>query len=708
MRHFPWTVLFLTALALLAVGCISGHPLAPIQPAATAPALDPRLLPAPSTLLAAIPLARGASSGGMQLARRGCEFLPGLPAQHAAVNADLVEFTPDWTGNGSSFANLACCTYGFVLSGYGADSQLHLDWAAAPPADAAWIGLANWDADRWDWFACPAFGPLDLPAADPPLAPYRTEGSDLTLLVVLCTGTQMAQLSSVRIGTIPPVAQLTAGDSLGVLPLDVQFDPSGSYDADGEIVKFEYDFDNDSVIDQTETIPKLVTHTFDTAGIHNVWLTVTDNMNATATRVLQLPVSTAWQTTWGQSYSDEYRAVACGTDGSIYCVGDTSEPGDVKSDILLVKYNALGALQWVRAWGSPAGYEYGTSLAVAPDGSVIVSGQTDGFGAGDMDLLLQCWTPAGELEWTRTWGGTKFDRAGGVAALAGAIYVSGLTMSFGEGADDVMFASFDYAGNLLTDWTWGGPGSDWGQGLAVGDGGSAAELFLTGCCSSSGAGGNDVLVMCVDEPGVYDWALTWGDSGDQHGEDIGCGAGGRLDICGVDYIDDTQKQDALAMELNQTDGEYYDSWVRTVGGAKADIFSSVLDLGTTGMALSGFTYSVSDIHGDGLLAVMRSGLVESLSFWDDSGDESRLNVLGISPIGGYLIAGYGATAAGVLTSDMLDVQTAHGALADSAITPEEVDGSVDSPDGTVRDLTAAGTVDTGGGGYDALLRLRGI
>ncbi len=55
------------------------------------------------------------------------------------------------------------------------------------------------------------------------------------------------------------------------------FDASGSYDIDGEIVSYEWDFG-----DGTSAIGDLVEHTFGEAGIYEVTLTVTDNDEAAA------------------------------------------------------------------------------------------------------------------------------------------------------------------------------------------------------------------------------------------------------------------------------------------------------------------------------------------------------------------------------------------------------------------------------------------
>lgn len=56
----------------------------------------------------------------------------------------------------------------------------------------------------------------------------------------------------------------------------VRFDASTSFDADGQIVTYEWDFNNDGVIDAEGVV---VDHIFETSGTFTVTLTVTDNDN---------------------------------------------------------------------------------------------------------------------------------------------------------------------------------------------------------------------------------------------------------------------------------------------------------------------------------------------------------------------------------------------------------------------------------------------
>jgi len=88
-------------------------------------------------------------------------------------------------------------------------------------------------------------------------------------------------LALVGCGVVPylnqaPVASFTAIPTSGVVPLEVFFDASVSYDPDGNIVSYAWDF-KDGNTGSGETI----NHTFSSTGNYNVKLTVTDNEGAT-------------------------------------------------------------------------------------------------------------------------------------------------------------------------------------------------------------------------------------------------------------------------------------------------------------------------------------------------------------------------------------------------------------------------------------------
>ncbi len=85
--------------------------------------------------------------------------------------------------------------------------------------------------------------------------------------------------------TNPPVADFTMNPAIGVAPLTVSFDASSSYDPDGTIVQYNWDFGDD-----VTGHGKTVSHLFEGAGDYTVTLEVVDDYGADATKSKLLKV----------------------------------------------------------------------------------------------------------------------------------------------------------------------------------------------------------------------------------------------------------------------------------------------------------------------------------------------------------------------------------------------------------------------------------
>ena len=77
----------------------------------------------------------------------------------------------------------------------------------------------------------------------------------------------------------PPVASFTFSPYYPVVGQSVVFDASTSYDPDGVIVSYRWDFDSNGTVD---ALGQIVTHAFSLSGSRPVTLTVVDNLGASA------------------------------------------------------------------------------------------------------------------------------------------------------------------------------------------------------------------------------------------------------------------------------------------------------------------------------------------------------------------------------------------------------------------------------------------
>jgi len=257
-----------------------------------------------------------------------------------------------------------------------------------------------------------------------------------------------------------------------------------------------------------------------------------------------------WQRTWGGTSNDYGFGIAVDSSGSsVYVAGTTFSFGAGDRDVVLLKYSSTGLLQWEKTWGG-ASIDEGHDVAVdSSSGSIYVVGYTDGSGAGGFDVVLLKFDSTGVLQWQRTWGDTNGDYGLGVAVdSSGSIYVAGYTNSFGAGSFDFVLLKFDSTGILQWETTWGDTGNDHGYGIAVDP--SESSVYVTGTTSSFGAGRYDVVLLKFDSTGDLQWQRTWGDTNDDHAWDVAV-ASGSVYVSGS-TLSFTLGYDAVLLKFDST------------------------------------------------------------------------------------------------------------------------------------------------------------
>jgi len=83
----------------------------------------------------------------------------------------------------------------------------------------------------------------------------------------------------------PPVAVIEAAPTSGFAPLEVAFDGSGSFDPDGQVISFYWDFGDGQTAGQ-----KLATHIYRVQGDFTARLTVRDDDGAKGTASIVIEV----------------------------------------------------------------------------------------------------------------------------------------------------------------------------------------------------------------------------------------------------------------------------------------------------------------------------------------------------------------------------------------------------------------------------------
>ena len=150
------------------------------------------------------------------------------------------------------------------------------------PFDVQFDGSASSDSDgsivsyHWD------FGDGNTDSTVNPVHTFQTEGTFPVVLTVtddaggMDTDILLVEADTI-ISMIPPVAVIDAMPDSGELPLPVSFDGSNSYDTDGSVVGYNWDFGDGNLGSGIST-----SHTYLVPGTYTVYLQVVDNIGLTA------------------------------------------------------------------------------------------------------------------------------------------------------------------------------------------------------------------------------------------------------------------------------------------------------------------------------------------------------------------------------------------------------------------------------------------
>ena len=378
-----------------------------------------------------------------------------------------------------------------------------------------------------------------------------------------------------------------------------------------------------------------------------------------------------WVETWGGASNDEGQSLAITPDGSLALVGTTYSFGAGGYDVLLAKFQANGSLVWAQTLGG-IGTDHGQSLAITPDSSLVLTGYTDSFGAGNQDLILAKYHSNGSLAWVQTLGGTGDDEGYSLAiAPDGSLVLTGVTNSFGAGNNDVFMAKFQANGSLAWAQTLGGANIDWGLSLTISPDGC---LLLTGYTQSFGAGSDDVLLAKFQANGSLVWAQIFGGIGIEEAYSLAITQDGSLILMGRTSSFGVGTFDVLLAKF-QANGSLI--WAQTLGGAGDDAGNSLAIAPDGCLLLIGETSSFGAGGYDVLLAKFQAnGSLTWAETLGGAGDDWGLS-LAITPNGNLMLTGqtnsysFGAGYYDVLTAQL------------------NSDGTLPFPNSLIRSITTA-------------------
>jgi outer membrane protein assembly factor BamB len=338
---------------------------------------SPFPIAAPSVVYSASARTKAASS---LLSRLGSEIEADY-CQRVTLAEPQANYSPAWNNGNSSFSTVAYAIYRFDLTARVGRIKVNTQWSHAP-ADYTrlWIGISNWELDRWDWYSGAPSGAVQSKPVS--MDWYKRADTGTTLVTVVLLGQSSASLSSIWLSGFSMRGDWWMDDrnaqrdscSVAVGPAypDISWTlPMGCtstpiYDANGMIYIFA-------------------------RGSSELWLTT---VNPAGQLLLNKPVAAAPEGT--------NCAAALGDDGTVYCAFPDK----------LYACTPDGAL----LWDYPLDGVYTLGLAVASDGTL----HADVLAADSAGQHYAVY-PDGTLRWEYAQQGASPSSAAAIAQ-DGAVY----------------------------------------------------------------------------------------------------------------------------------------------------------------------------------------------------------------------------------------------------------------------------------------------
>ncbi|MBA3648446.1 MAG: SBBP repeat-containing protein [Chitinophagales bacterium] len=287
---------------------------------------------------------------------------------------------------------------------------------------------------------------------------------------------------------------------------------------------------------------------------------------------LLVKMNSSGDTLWTRQYNgagNGYdKIIYMGIDGSnnVYVTGESYGGTINKTDILTQKYDASGSLLWSRAYNSSFNQDDAPlGISVDNSGNVFINGSSDGdstYNQND-DILTLKYNTQGALQWAIRYNGTGngTDRGNGVVSdNTGGCIITGRTASSVD--DDVITIKYSTTGTQTWKTVYNrGSGNDRGASITSD---ASGNLYVTGRTKNSN--NYDVLVIKYNSSGVSQWTKFYDGGDDDYGNKIRVNSAGEVFVAGQSDVNSSSNinYDILTVKYNSSGGQ---QWAKTFGNA---------------------------------------------------------------------------------------------------------------------------------------------
>ncbi len=308
---------------------------------------------------------------------------------------------------------------------------------------------------------------------------------------------------------------------------------------------------------------------------------------------------TTFEFAYGKNGEDWGQDIKQTPDSGYIVTGETSY-GHRNRDVFLLKLDKFGSFEWFKVYGGDL-RDKGESLYLTSDGGYIIAGFTESFGAGNKDVYLIKTDVNGNLQWSKTFGGIENDFGLSVIETSDSGFVvTGFTLSYGAGNYDVYLLKCDKNGNLQWSRTFGGSAADYGYSVIE----TNNAYVISGCTKSYTSGKEDIYIISTDKSGNLNWANAYGSNLIEIAYDIQETPDKGFILTGVSHKWSTGNRDAFLLRTDSAGGF---QWMKTYGISTQDLGFHLDQTTDGGFVITGWVTGIGNGYDVALIKTDDSG-----------------------------------------------------------------------------------------------------
>ncbi len=280
--------------------------------------------------------------------------------------------------------------------------------------------------------------------------------------------------------------------------------------------------------------------------------------------------------------------------------GNTQGIGAGKRDFYLSRIDSVGKLMWTKTYGGKDN-EFGGFVEKTNDDNFVLVGYTESFNSDNNQILLIKVDPKGSILWSKTIG---LDRSVYATTLTvvrdGGIVILGETINKESKIkhSDILVTKTDKDGNILWSKIIGGERTDYGYSISetIDHG-----YIIGGETNSFGKGDWDFYFVKLKESGDIEWTRAFGTDSSDYGRVARQAPDGTFILGGTCV---TGKDVDMEIGLVRVDANGGLIWAKTMGGQSAEYLLDLVTLDEKSFAIAGYTSSFGLEQEDAFICIL--------------------------------------------------------------------------------------------------------